>query len=58
MTENAGKQFKQFLRKAIKLNNKAFVAAVGCYAQLKPEELVHVYVVDLVLGATEKFKNH
>jgi threonylcarbamoyladenosine tRNA methylthiotransferase MtaB len=40
----------------MKLNDKAFVAAVGCYAQLKPEELAAVDGVDLVLGATEKFK--
>ena len=56
VTENADKQFKQIVRKALKHNNKAFVAAVGCYAQLKPEELAAVDGVDLVLGATEKFK--
>ena len=56
VTENADKQFKQVVRKAMKLNSKAFVAAVGCYAQLKPEELAVVDGVDLVLGATEKFK--
>ncbi len=56
VTENADKQFKQVVRKAMKLNDKAFVAAVGCYAQLKPEELAAVDGVDLVLGATEKFK--
>ena len=56
VTENADKQFKQVVRKAMKLNDKAFVAAIGCYAQLKPEELVNVDGVDLVLGATEKFK--
>ena len=56
VTENADKQFKQVVRKAMKLNDKAFVAAVGCYAQLKPEELADVDGVDLVLGATEKFK--
>ena len=56
VTENADKQFKQVVRKAMKLNSKAFVAAVGCYAQLKPEELAAVDGVDLVLGATEKFK--
>jgi len=56
VTENADKQFKQYVRKAMKLNDKAFVAAVGCYAQLKPEELAAVDGVDLVLGATEKFK--
>ena len=56
VTENADKQFKQVVRKAMKLNDKAFVAAIGCYAQLKPEELANVDGVDLVLGATEKFK--
>jgi len=56
VTENADKQFKQVVKKALKLNEKAFVAAVGCYAQLKPEELAAVDGVDLVLGATEKFK--
>ncbi len=56
VTENADKQFKQVVKKAMKLNDKAFVAAVGCYAQLKPEELADVNGVDLVLGATEKFK--
>lgn len=56
VTENADKQFKQVVKKAMKLNEKAFIAAVGCYAQLKPEELAAVDGVDLVLGATEKFK--
>jgi threonylcarbamoyladenosine tRNA methylthiotransferase MtaB len=56
VTDNADKQFKQIVKKAMKLNDKAFVAAVGCYAQLKPEELAVVDGVDLVLGATEKFK--
>ncbi len=56
VTENADKQFKQVVKKAMKLNDKAFVTAVGCYAQLKPEELAAVDGVDLVLGATEKFK--
>ncbi|WP_396175307.1 tRNA (N(6)-L-threonylcarbamoyladenosine(37)-C(2))-methylthiotransferase MtaB [Flavobacterium sp.] len=56
VTDNADKQFKQIVKKALKTNDKAFVAAVGCYAQLKPEELAAVDGVDLVLGATEKFK--
>ncbi|WMW77103.1 tRNA (N(6)-L-threonylcarbamoyladenosine(37)-C(2))-methylthiotransferase MtaB [Flavobacterium sp. 20NA77.7] len=56
VTENADKQFKQVVKKALQRNQKAFVAAVGCYAQLKPEELAAVDGVDLVLGATEKFK--
>ncbi|MFK8266420.1 tRNA (N(6)-L-threonylcarbamoyladenosine(37)-C(2))-methylthiotransferase MtaB [Capnocytophaga cynodegmi] len=55
VTENADRQFKQIVRKALKTNDKAFIAAVGCYAQLKPEELASVDGVDLVLGAKEKF---
>ncbi len=56
VTENADKRFKSIVKQAQKVNPKAFVAAVGCYAQLKPEELADVDGVDLVLGATEKFK--
>ncbi len=56
VTENADKRFKTIVRQAQKLNSDAFIAAIGCYAQLKPEELASVDGVDLVLGATEKFK--
>ncbi len=56
VTENADKRFKTIVKQAQKANPEAFVAAVGCYAQLKPEQLVAVDGVDLVLGATEKFK--
>ena len=56
VTENADKRFKTIVKQAQKANPKAFVAAIGCYAQLKPQELADVHGVDLVLGATEKFK--
>jgi threonylcarbamoyladenosine tRNA methylthiotransferase MtaB len=56
VTENADKRFKSIVKQSQKQNRDAFVAAVGCYAQLKPEELAEVEGVDLVLGATEKFK--
>lgn len=56
VTENADKRFKSIVRQAQKINPEAFVAAIGCYAQLKPEDLAAVDGVDLVLGATEKFK--
>ncbi len=56
VTENADKRFKGIVKQAQKVNPDAFVIAVGCYAQLKPEELADVNGVDLVLGATEKFK--
>ncbi|MFT4943014.1 MAG: threonylcarbamoyladenosine tRNA methylthiotransferase MtaB [Flavobacteriales bacterium] len=55
VTENADKRFKSIVKQAQKSNPDAFVAAIGCYAQLKPEELADVAGVDLVLGATEKF---
>ncbi|WP_304156534.1 tRNA (N(6)-L-threonylcarbamoyladenosine(37)-C(2))-methylthiotransferase MtaB [Mesonia mobilis] len=55
VTENADKRFKTIVKQAQKLNENAFVIAIGCYAQLKPEELADVEGVDLVLGATEKF---
>ncbi len=56
VTENADKRFKTIVKQAQKANENAFLIAVGCYAQLKPEELAAVDGVDLVLGATEKFK--
>ena len=56
VTDNADKRFKTIVKQAQKVNPDAFVAAIGCYAQLKPEELAAVDGVDLVLGATEKFK--
>lgn len=56
VTENADKRFKTIVKQAQKANPNAFVAAVGCYAQLKPQELADVNGVDLVLGASEKFK--
>ena len=56
VTENADKRFKTIVKQAQKVNPNAFIAAIGCYAQLKPSELADVEGVDLVLGATEKFK--
>ncbi len=56
VTDNADKRFKTIVKTAQKQNKNAFLVAIGCYAQLKPEELANVEGVDLVLGATEKFK--
>ena len=55
VTDNADKRFKTIVKNALKKNEDAFLIAVGCYAQLKPEELAAIDGVDLVLGATEKF---
>ena len=55
VTDNADKKCKQLVKKALKTNPNAFVTIVGCYAQLKPEEIGKIPGVDLVLGANEKF---
>ena len=56
VTENADKRFKSLVAKVLRQNPEAFVAAIGCYAQLQPDALAEVTGVDLVLGASEKFK--
>jgi threonylcarbamoyladenosine tRNA methylthiotransferase MtaB len=55
VTENADNKFRYFVKQALKINPEAFIAAIGCYAQLKPKELLSVDGVDLVLGAADKF---
>ena len=56
VTENADKECKSIVKNALAKNPEAFVAVVGCYAQLKPDEISKIEGVDVVLGATEKFK--
>ena len=56
VTENADKECKRLVRQVLKINSEAFVVIIGCFAQLKPEEIAKYKGVDLVLGATEKFK--
>ncbi|UTW60794.1 tRNA (N(6)-L-threonylcarbamoyladenosine(37)-C(2))-methylthiotransferase MtaB [bacterium SCSIO 12741] len=58
VTENADRKCRNIVRKALRTNPGAFVVVVGCYAQLKPEEIVQIPGVDLVLGANEKFNIH
>ncbi len=55
VTENADKECRRHVRRFRAINPEAFVAVVGCYAQLKPEEIAVIPGVDLVLGANEKF---
>jgi threonylcarbamoyladenosine tRNA methylthiotransferase MtaB len=55
VTENADKKCKQLVRRAKKISPDAMVIILGCYAQLKPEEISQIPGVDLVLGANEKF---
>ena len=55
VTENADKKCKQLVKKAKKINPNAFISIIGCYAQLKPDEIASIHGVNLVLGANEKF---
>jgi threonylcarbamoyladenosine tRNA methylthiotransferase MtaB len=55
VTENADKKCKQLVKRALKINPESFIVIVGCYAQLKPEEIAKITGVDMVLGANEKF---
>ena len=55
VTENADRECKLHVKRAAKANPEGLVIIVGCYAQLKPEEISNIKGVDLVLGAKEKF---
>ncbi|MBK8945281.1 MAG: tRNA (N(6)-L-threonylcarbamoyladenosine(37)-C(2))-methylthiotransferase MtaB [Ignavibacteriae bacterium] len=56
VTENAEKDCRQIVRKALKLNPQAYIIVTGCYAQLRAEEIAKIEGVDAVLGSSEKFK--
>jgi threonylcarbamoyladenosine tRNA methylthiotransferase MtaB len=55
VTDNADSKCRNFVRRSLKSNPIAFIVVIGCYAQLKPEEIAAIEGVDLVLGANEKF---
>ncbi|WP_291052753.1 MULTISPECIES: tRNA (N(6)-L-threonylcarbamoyladenosine(37)-C(2))-methylthiotransferase MtaB [unclassified Empedobacter] len=55
VTANADKECRTIVKNAMKTNPEGFVVVVGCYAQLKPQEIAEMEGVDLVLGAAEKF---
>ncbi|MEO1052165.1 MAG: tRNA (N(6)-L-threonylcarbamoyladenosine(37)-C(2))-methylthiotransferase MtaB [Bacteroidota bacterium] len=56
VTENADRKCKKVVREARKISPQAYVAIIGCYAQLKPKEISEIPGVDAVLGAAEKFR--
>lgn len=58
VTENADKKCKKIVKEAQKINPDGYVAIIGCYAQLKPQEIAEIDGVDAVLGAAEKFRLH
>lgn len=56
VTEHADKKCRKVVKEALKHSPNAFIAIVGCYAQLKPKEISEIPGVDVVLGAAEKFR--
>ena len=58
VTENTEKECRQIVRRALRSNPNAFIAVVGCYAQLRPGEIAEIEGVDAVFGTNEKFKIH
>lgn len=58
VTENADKECRQIVRQAQRINPLSKIIIIGCYAQLKPEEISRIPGVHLVLGAAEKFSLH
>lgn len=56
VTDHADRKCKKVVREALKHNPDAYIVVVGCYAQLKPQEIAQIPGVDLVLGAAEKFQ--
>lgn len=56
VTENADKKCRKVVREARGISPDAYVAVIGCYAQLKPKEISEIPGVDAVLGAAEKFR--
>lgn len=55
VTENADRECRQIVRRALRNNPNAYVIVTGCYAQLRPEEILKIDGVDAVLGSNEKF---
>jgi threonylcarbamoyladenosine tRNA methylthiotransferase MtaB len=58
VTDNADKECKTIVRRVLQKNPEALICVIGCYAQLKPDEIAKIEGVDLVLGAKEKFTIH
>lgn len=56
VTQSANSTCRKVVRRALRRNPEAFIAVIGCYAQLEPEEIAEIDGVDAVLGAKNKFK--
>ena len=56
VTENANRECRQIVRRALRTNPNAYIIVTGCYAQLSPDEIIQINGVDAVLGNNEKFE--
>jgi len=56
VTENADKKCAKIVNEALSISPNAFIIVIGCYAQLKPEEVAKIPGVDAVVGTSEKFE--
>src|SRR3954462_11445721 len=56
VTDNADKKCRKVVKEALRISPDAYVTIIGCYAQLKPQEISEIPGVDAVLGASEKFR--
>lgn len=56
VTDHADKKCRKVVKEALKYAPNAYITIVGCYAQLKPQEIAEIEGVDMVLGAAEKFR--
>ncbi|XWN35275.1 MAG: tRNA (N(6)-L-threonylcarbamoyladenosine(37)-C(2))-methylthiotransferase MtaB [Roseivirga sp.] len=56
VTDKADKKCQKIVKEALQVSPEAFIIVIGCYAQLKPQEIARIPGVDAVLGANEKFQ--
>jgi threonylcarbamoyladenosine tRNA methylthiotransferase MtaB len=56
VTDHADKKCRKVVSEGLKISPSARVVIIGCYAQLKPEEIAGIPGVDIVLGANAKFE--
>ena len=56
VTNMGDRKSRQFIRRARKINDKAVIAAVGCYSQVSPEEVEKIEEVDIIIGTTNRDK--
>ena len=54
VTNMSDRKSRQMISKARKDNPQAIIAVMGCYSQVKPEEVAKIEGVDIVLGSRNK----